>query len=66
MRAVTVCPQRRIAAATVAGVWIAGGVITDDFRLSMALTAAWFAIAAAASLASFKAGRSIGVPILAG
>lgn len=54
------------AAATVAGVWIAGGVITNDFRLSMALTAAWFAIAGAASLYSFKAGRSIGMPILAG
>jgi Electron transfer DM13 len=54
------------AAATVAGVWIAGGVITNDFRLSMALTALWFALAAAASLASFKAGRSIGIPLLAG
>jgi hypothetical protein len=54
------------AAATVAGVWIAGGVITNDFRLSMALTALWLAIAGAASLASFKAGRSIGIPLLAG
>jgi hypothetical protein len=54
------------AATTVAGVFIAGGVITNDFRASMLLTAAWFATAGAASLASFKAGRSIGVPILAG
>jgi hypothetical protein len=54
------------AATTVAGVWIAGGVITNDFRLSMALTGAWFAIAGIAALASFKAGRSSGIPILAG
>lgn len=54
------------AGVVIAGVWIAGGVITNDFRLSMALTAAWFAIVGAASLSSFKAGRSIGIPILAG
>src|SRR5215207_4986164 len=51
---------------TVAGVWIAGGVITNDFRLSMALTAAWLVAAGTASVASFKAGRSTGVPIVAG
>ena len=54
------------AANTVAGVWIAGGLITNDFRLSMALTGLWFATAGALSLASFKAGRSIGIPLLAG
>jgi hypothetical protein len=53
-------------AATVAGVFVAGGVITNDFRLSMALTAAWFLGAGAISLASFKAGRAIGIPIFAG
>lgn len=26
------------------GIWLAGGVLTNDFRLSMALTAAWFAL----------------------
>lgn len=31
------------AALTVAGIWVAGGVLTDDFRASMALTALWFA-----------------------
>jgi hypothetical protein len=54
------------AAATVAGVWVAGGAVTDDFRGAMALTAAWYLIAAAIALASLKAGRSTGVPILAG
>jgi hypothetical protein len=54
------------AATTAAGVYVAGGVITNDFQASMALTALWFAAAGAASLASLKAGRSIGLPILAG
>ena len=54
------------AATTAAGVYVAGGVITNDFRLSMALTAAWFVVAAAIAVASFKAGRSTGIPILAG
>jgi hypothetical protein len=49
-----------------AGVWIAGGIIADDFRLSMALTAAWFAIAGGAALLSLRAGRRIGVPIVGG
>jgi hypothetical protein len=54
------------AAATAAGVYIAGGVISNDFETSMALTAAWFAAAAAIALASLKAGRSTGLPILIG
>jgi hypothetical protein len=31
------------------GIWAAGGVVTDDFRTSMALTAVWFVIVAAGS-----------------
>jgi Electron transfer DM13 len=54
------------AAATTTGVYVAGGVITNDFRASMALTAIWFAVAAAIAVASLKARRSIGLPILAG
>src|SRR5918997_4024078 len=54
------------AATTAAGVYVAGGVITNDFQASMALTAIWFALAAAIALASLKAGRSIGLPILTG
>jgi hypothetical protein len=46
-------------ATTVAGVFIAGGVITDDFRTAMALTAAWYLIAGAIALASLRASRSI-------
>ena len=36
---------------TVAGIWVSGGVITNDFGLAMALTAVWMGIAAAACLA---------------
>jgi Electron transfer DM13 len=54
------------AAATAAGVYVAGGVISNDFETSMALTAAWFGTAAAIALASLKAGRSTGLPILIG
>ena len=31
------------------GVWVAGGVISNDFHVSMALTTVWFAISAAAA-----------------
>jgi hypothetical protein len=54
------------AAITAAGVYVAGGVISNDFETSMALTAIWFGTAAAIALASLKAGRSTGLPILAG
>jgi hypothetical protein len=33
-----------VAAALAAGVWIAGGVVTNDFRTSIALTTVWFAV----------------------
>ena len=35
----------------VAGIWVSGGVITNDFGLAMALTAVWMGIAAAVCLA---------------
>jgi choline dehydrogenase-like flavoprotein len=54
------------ATTTVAGVFIAGGVVTNDFRAAMALTALWFVTAAASACTSLKAGRSIGIPIIAG
>jgi hypothetical protein len=50
----------------VVGVWVAGGLIADDFRVSMALTGAWFALSGAAALATLRAGRAVGLPILAG
>ena len=36
------------------GIWLAGGVLTDDFRLSMALTAAWFALVTIGAALAWK------------
>jgi Electron transfer DM13 len=55
-----------VAAVLVAGVWVTGGLITDSFRASMALTAAWFVAAAVACLAIARARRSLRVPVLGG
>jgi hypothetical protein len=68
-------PVRALGAATlgvgaastvVLGVWVAGGVLSDDFRVSMALTAAWFVVAGGAALLTLRASRRTGVPVLAG
>ena len=37
-------PAVPVIALVLIGIWLAGGVLTNDFRLSMALTAAWFAL----------------------
>jgi hypothetical protein len=49
---------------TLAGIWISGGLITNDFGLAMALTAVWMGVAAAGCL--FVAWRRPGlrVPVL--
>jgi hypothetical protein len=54
-----------VALLVVAGVWIAGGVISNDFRLSMVLTAAWFAISGLACLAIAVRRRELRAPVLA-
>jgi hypothetical protein len=44
-----------VAVVTVAGVWIFGGLATNNFRASMALTAAWLLVAGAgAALVSWR------------
>lgn len=54
-----VAPWLRIVAvplaslAVLAGIWVAGGVLTDDFRSSMALTALWFIVVAAGAAAAW-------------
>jgi hypothetical protein len=59
-----------LAAAAVAvvifGVWVAGGVVTDDFRIAMGLTAVWFLLTGIAALAAVRTRRSLGVPVLIG
>jgi len=54
-----------VAVIVLAGVWVAGGVISDDYRTSMALTAAWFAISGAACVAIARRRRALRIPVLA-
>jgi hypothetical protein len=61
--ATTTAPPRRLpplvrllaaaatAAVTLAGVWLAGGIVTNDFTVAMWLIPAWLALAGAAALA---------------
>jgi Electron transfer DM13 len=53
-----------VAAVIVAGVWVAGGRISDDFRTSMALTAAWFAISGGVCLLVALRSRRLRLPVL--
>jgi hypothetical protein len=50
----------------VAGVWIAGGLLTNSFRASMALVALWYAAAGAAALAVGLRRRALRAPVWAG
>jgi hypothetical protein len=48
------------------GVWVAGGWITDDFRVSMALTAGWFLVAAIGCALVARRVRPLRVPVVLG
>lgn len=48
------------------GVWVTGGLISDDFRVSMGLTAAWLAICAAGCAAVAWRVRPLRLPVLIG
>src|SRR5215207_6014929 len=54
-----------VAAVLLAGVWVAGGVISDDYRTSMALTAAWLLVAGATCVAVARRLRPLRVAVLA-
>ena len=54
-----------VAAVLLLGVWVAGGVISDDYRTSMALTAVWFLLSGAACLAVAWLVRPLRVAVLA-
>ena len=54
-----------IAAAVVLGVWVTGGLITDDFRASVALTTVWLGMAAGLCLLIAVRSRTLRVPVLA-
>ena len=48
----------------VAGIWVSGGLITNDFGLAMALTAGWMALAAVACLAIGWRRPALRVPVI--
>jgi hypothetical protein len=52
-----------VAAIVLAGIWITGGVITDDFRIAMLLTALWFALAGLVSFAIGWRWRRLALPV---
>jgi hypothetical protein len=54
-----------VVAVVAAGVWVTGAALTNDFRASMALTAAWFAVTGLASIVVARRSRSLRVPVLA-
>jgi hypothetical protein len=53
-----------VAAVVLAGVWVTGGVISNDFRTSMALTGVWFALSGAACLAIGVRSRRFRLPVI--
>jgi Electron transfer DM13 len=46
------------------GIWVSGGLITNDFGLAMALTAAWMGLAAAGCLIIAWRRRDLRAPVL--
>jgi hypothetical protein len=46
------------------GIWVTGGVITNDFALAMTLTAVWMVVAGLACLAVAWRWRGLRVPVL--
>jgi hypothetical protein len=46
------------------GVWVAGGVVSNDFKTSMALTAVWFLLSGAACLLVAWRSRALRVAVL--
>jgi hypothetical protein len=55
-----------VAATFVLGVWVAGGVITNSFRASMALVALWYAAAGVGVLLAGLRRRALRAPLWAG
>ena len=49
-----------------AGVWLAGGVISNDFRTSMAATAAWFFVSGVVCVLVARRSRVLRIPVLGG
>lgn len=52
------------AAVVIVGIWVTGGVITNDFTVAMLLTAAWMGLAGAVALAIGIRSRAFRWPVL--
>jgi hypothetical protein len=68
-RAVTVWLRFALAPLSVAivlfGIWITGGRLTNDFRVSMALTALWFVVVVATAVAVWRRYPPLRLPVSA-
>ena len=53
-----------VAGLVLAGTWVTGGLITDDFRLAMGLTLLWFVVAGLAALWVGWRWRRLAMPIV--
>jgi peptidoglycan/LPS O-acetylase OafA/YrhL len=53
-----------VAGLVLAGIWVAGGLVTDDFRLAMVLTALWLAVAGGIALVVARRRRALALPVL--
>jgi hypothetical protein len=54
-----------VVAIVAAGVWVTGAAISNDFRVSMALTAVWFGFTGIACALIARRSRALRVPVLA-
>lgn len=54
-----------VAVVLVAGIWVAGGAVTDDFTASMLLTAAWIGVVGVACRALAWRRRQLRLPLIA-
>jgi hypothetical protein len=62
--AIKVAAALAVLVVVLVGIWVSGGLITNDFGLAMALTAAWMALAAAGCLLIAWSRRDLRVPVL--
>jgi Electron transfer DM13 len=53
-----------VAVVVLVGIWVTGGLITNDFALAMALTTAWLAVAGVACLAVAWRWRRLRLPVI--